>query len=182
MSNFFKAVSFVLRNGASTVLYDSLTELYGLKIFKEFALKTLKLASRKNISVCLVMADLNSFKQLNDKFGHLRGDRALKEVAEVFKKHTRETDIVGRYGGDEFIILLPGTSLSDSFKIIEKIKSSLPETGISCSFGIAEAKFPDSSWLRQNSSATQFWEKFLTDLISKADKLLYKDKRSAKVG
>jgi diguanylate cyclase (GGDEF)-like protein len=68
------------------------------------------------------MSDIDNFKDINDTYGHLTGDKVLKEVAKIIRESIRSTDIAGRYGGDEFVILLPETPLSDALVVAEKIR------------------------------------------------------------
>ncbi|SMC90756.1 GGDEF domain-containing protein [Kibdelosporangium aridum] len=73
-------------------------------------------------SAALLMLDLDNFKSINDRYGHLVGDKHLKGVAEVLKSEVRATDMVGRFGGEEFVILLPGTTQDDAMAIAERIR------------------------------------------------------------
>jgi diguanylate cyclase (GGDEF)-like protein len=73
-------------------------------------------------NAALLMLDLDNFKSINDRHGHLVGDKHLKGVAEVLRAEVRTTDVVGRFGGEEFVILLPGTSQQDAMAIAERIR------------------------------------------------------------
>jgi diguanylate cyclase (GGDEF)-like protein len=85
---------------------DELTGLYNRRGFSELAKKQLQVASRKKNDLFLLYMDLDNMKQINDKFGHEMGDRALVETAEILKRVFRESDIISRLGGDEFVALL----------------------------------------------------------------------------
>jgi len=76
----------------------------------------------------LMMWDLDDFKQVNDRFGHQAGDKALRVIGQILEKGLRQTDFVGRYGGEEFCVLLPGTPMDQAAVVAEKIRKSV-ETG-----------------------------------------------------
>ncbi|HEX2062302.1 MAG TPA: diguanylate cyclase, partial [Thermoanaerobaculia bacterium] len=81
------------------------------------------LATGKTLSVALF--DLDRFKQINDTYGHLMGDRILADVAACLKQHTRVGDLIARYGGDEFVLLLPGTTMEDARQIVSRIRNRI---------------------------------------------------------
>jgi diguanylate cyclase (GGDEF)-like protein len=96
---------------------------------------------------CLVFADLDSFKSINDNYGHDVGDEALVHAVDVFKSRVRHSDLLCRYGGEEFLICLPDTSLEQANKIAEGLRSELQKSPLivsddqclemTCSFGVA---------------------------------------------
>jgi diguanylate cyclase (GGDEF)-like protein len=90
---------------ASLSLVDELTQLRNRRGFYELAGQALKIARRENYQIGIFFMDLNGLKQINDKLGHLAGDQALRDTADVLRKTFRESDIVARLGGDEFIAL-----------------------------------------------------------------------------
>jgi diguanylate cyclase (GGDEF)-like protein len=93
---------------------------------------------RRGESSALLMLDLDNFKTINDKYGHLVGDKHLKDVADVLKAEVRGTDVVGRFGGEEFVILLPGTSLDDAMAVAERIRRRIDDLGtVTVSVGVA---------------------------------------------
>lgn len=107
-----------------------------------------------------VLFDLDHFKQVNDKHGHLEGDRILTEVAAMLKENTRVDDIIGRYGGDEFLLLLPDTESREARMIANRLSRNAPMT---MSFGVATS-----------SSAKDT----LADLITACDERLYQNKNA----
>lgn len=125
---------------------DNLTGIYNRRHFYELASKEIARAKRHNGHLALLIFDLDDFKLINDKFGHSAGDAVLIKVVNIFAENLREYDIVGRFGGDEFLILLPETDLNTANKIAEKLRNLLEKTAIpfeehsfhiTASFGVA---------------------------------------------
>jgi len=146
---------------------DALTAVWSRASFTEQAALELLRATRYRDNVCLIMFDIDRFKSINDQFGHSCGDEALREVAAIAKETLRETDLLGRFGGDEFVVLLPRTSLSQATETANRIRESLerlrlssPAARVTGSFGVAQAK-PDE---------------IFKDLFVRADRALYEAK------
>jgi diguanylate cyclase (GGDEF)-like protein len=96
---------------------------------------------------CVVIADLDAFKEMNDTFGHLCGDHVLAGVGLELLRHIREFDTVGRWGGEEFIFVLPRTDLADAMSFAERLRSAIEDCSFECgghthrvtaSFGVAD--------------------------------------------
>ena len=147
---------------------DSLTGIYNRRYFFELAELEFNRARRYKRPIAMIMIDLDHFKNINDSLGHLVGDQVLSEIASRIQKNSREVDIVGRYGGDEFIILLPETTLEDACILAQRIWNSLTQRPtatrklvlpIQASIGVAGS-----------SSEIEF---SLYKLIDQADQALY---------
>ncbi|OQY07674.1 MAG: hypothetical protein B6I28_05410 [Fusobacteriia bacterium 4572_132] len=118
---------------------DGITNLYIHRVFMSELEKEIKTSYRQNTKLALVMLDIDNFKRYNDEYGHQRGDEVLFEVAEAIRKNIREIDIPCRYGGEEFIIILPFTNQEKARIVAERIKSYLEEeTEVTASFGVTE--------------------------------------------
>ncbi len=102
---------------------DGLTGLFNRRHFFELAERELARARRSGLPLSIVMLDLDHFKQINDSRGHAAGDQVLREVAALFGLVLRETDIVGRYGGEEFAALLPDTTREEALHIAERLRA-----------------------------------------------------------
>lgn len=148
--------------------YDPLTTLMNRRHFFELVEQILADANRFGWSISMIMLDIDHFKQINDKFGHLAGDQVLIEIGSRIKKSLRSKDIACRYGGEEFAVLLPDTDLSQAENAATRLWSqvtSLPVgTGsltlpIGASLGVASKE--------KNTTLA------LDDLISQADQALY---------
>ena len=109
---------------------DSLTGLYNRHYLNEFFGQYLARAGREGTPLACVMIDIDHFKHFNDTYGHLAGDAMLRAVGKLFSKSTRQGDIACRFGGEEFIIILPGASLQDASKRTEEIRRSLEATRV----------------------------------------------------
>lgn len=153
---------------------DDLTQVYNRRYFYEEAEKLLMLSHRYQRPAAMLMLDLDRFKQVNDIFGHRAGDDVLKHFAQICRDTVRETDIIGRTGGEEFAILLPETELDSAFQLAERIRSTVASSAVqltdsalsySVSIGVA---VKDTEILH-----TQ-------ELLSQADKALYTAKEAGK--
>ena len=101
---------------------DGLTGIYNRRYFEQRILEEIERSSRYNGSLALIMLDIDGFKKLNDEFGHLLGDEVLRQVSNIFTQHLRKVDVVCRYGGEEFAILVPETSGANATAVAEKIR------------------------------------------------------------
>lgn len=119
---------------------------------------------KNNLSV--IMFDIDKFKDVNDNYGHLVGDKILIKITEIIKKEIREIDLFARYGGDEFIILNPETKLNNTVELAERLRKKIENAdffevkNVSCSFGVAELKTEDN----------------IDSLLKRLDDALYKAK------
>lgn len=102
---------------------DSLTGLYNHGYLQELIQREIKRAERYPKKFALLMLDLDHFKEINDRFGHQRGDKVLKKVASILTSCCRDTDYVARYGGDEFVVLMPETSSEDARRLAERVRT-----------------------------------------------------------
>jgi len=105
--------------------HDNLTELYNRAYFKE---ELKRLNRSRQLPLSIIIADINGMKLVNDAFGHNMGDRLLKHAARILKKSCRADDILARWGGDEFIILLPTTGVKEAQEVIERILNRCKKT------------------------------------------------------
>ena len=104
---------------------DDLTGLFNQRFFFATLNREVESAVRYSQSLALILLDLDFFKQFNDSFGHLGGDRALKKVGGVLQKMIRTTDLACRYGGEEFVILLPRAGYEQSFSVAERVRKGI---------------------------------------------------------
>ena len=105
--------------------YDSLTQIYNRRRLMEEAEKVLLQSKRFGYFISFLMIDIDHFKMINDRYGHLAGDEILKKLAKVCKDRIRRTDILGRFGGEEFLIILPDANKESVVKVATDIKESI---------------------------------------------------------
>jgi len=106
----------------SQAMRDGLTELYNRRFMEESLTREIRKADRKGDGVSLIMADIDYFKRFNDKHGHALADQLLRKVAKMFERHLRGSDLACRYGGEEFVIILPGASIEKAVEIAEILR------------------------------------------------------------
>jgi len=133
-------------------MVDSLTGLANRRSFEESLRSELARATRFGDSVCVVLADLDDFKQVNDQHGHAAGDEVLKAFAGALRKTVRESDVAGRWGGEEFALVLPGTDAAGGARLAERARAAIEGRrvkmpngdfcAVTASFGVAS--FPES--------------------------------------
>ncbi len=104
---------------------DPLTGLYNRRFLEDRLQAEFSRSERQHQSFCIILADLDSFKAYNDICGHLAGDNALRKVADLMRRSAREMDIVTRYGGEEFCLILPGTGKKESVFVGERIRRAI---------------------------------------------------------
>jgi len=155
---------------------DHLTGLFNRRYLQERFTEELHRSERYNFAFSLAMFDIDNFKILNDTEGHLAGDSVLKEISSIAREHLRINDVLCRYGGEEFAILMPQTNKEEAFMVAERIRNNIrgalahrykkfPHPYITVSMGIAS--FPDDG-------------KGINELIKYADAALYKAKSMGK--
>ncbi|MCF8032000.1 MAG: GGDEF domain-containing protein [Desulfarculaceae bacterium] len=109
---------------------DDLTQIYNRRYFMEMTLRELALGTRHGYPVALLLLDLDSFKEINDELGHLAGDRALASCAATIQRTIRQGDVLGRFGGDEFLVLAPHTGLDSAARLAERIRETMAGQGV----------------------------------------------------
>jgi diguanylate cyclase (GGDEF)-like protein len=151
---------------------DDLTQTYNRRHFMEMARREFSLAARHGHPVSLLLIDLDGFKQINDRLGHLAGDKALAACADIIRRTIRRDDVVGRFGGDEFMVLAPYSDLESAANLAERIRGALAATEVL--LGGRASGFGASIGVVSN----QVQEGDADDLLRQADQALYRAKES----
>ncbi|MBA6288568.1 diguanylate cyclase [Colwellia sp. MB3u-4] len=144
---------------------DELTELLNRREMKYRSSLMLEQAARSHYSVSLLMLDVDHFKKINDTMGHLEGDRVLKKLGQLLKGFGRKTDLISRFGGEEFLIMLPDTNKSDTLLLCSKLHKL-----------IAEIKVGDSSLTVSIGMSICDEQISFIDLFTQADNAVYQAK------
>ena len=155
---------------------DALTGFYNRRQLEERIKQEIASSQRQKTPLCAIMTDIDYFKKVNDTYGHAVGDMVLKTVARVMRSQLREYDVAGRYGGEEFALLLPFTKLKEAKMVAERLRHAIETTiidisdinpdseekeiNVTISLGIYELKSTDNE----------------EDLLKNADKALYQAK------
>jgi diguanylate cyclase (GGDEF)-like protein len=155
-------------------MYDELTRILNRRTFLLHAEKAISLCARKKEPLSLISMDLDNFKRINDLYGHHFGDMVLKEFAASIKKQLREYDLFGRFGGEEFVVLLPGTNEKEAVGIAERFRSIIDNSTV---FSREEVKYTVSlgvvSLIPDDNTTLEF-------LYKLSDNALYKAKENGK--
>ncbi len=155
-------------------LTDSLTGLKNRRQFYQLAIQEFERASRYHSPFSLLMIDLDDFKQVNDRYGHLVGDRALQEISKTFLQCLRKSDLVFRYGGDEFAVLMPETGLEKGIQVCKRLGKAVRHLSLD---GLEGASFSVSQGLALYDGHEDV---SLEQLLSDADRALYAAKAKGK--
>lgn len=153
-------------------LTDSLTGLPNRRAIENWAKRELSAARRHGFPVWAVIADLDHFKSINDNYGHDAGDRVLEQIAQVIRSNTREYNICGRYGGEEFVVILTHVTKEQANAVMERIRLEIQELRFSSGGKdfIATASFGVAG-LQDVSKVS------LAQMLKEADRALYRAKK-----
>jgi len=166
---------FEMMNESVSMLYevathDEKTGLYNNKFFETILEMEIEKAKRGKQKLSLSIIDIDFFKKINDTYGHMKADELLAQLAKVMQKHVRKSDVVARFGGEEFIILLPETNLEKAMKLSSRLRTAiksdkiLKKYNITVSGGVTQYKKGDTK----------------TKIKERADKALYKAKQAGR--
>lgn len=148
---------------------DGLTKIGNHRILIEHLKAGIAEASRTGSSLSIAIFDIDDFKKVNDSKGHVYGDQVLVDVASIMKSNIRATDLAGRYGGEEFMVIFPNTTLSVAKKISERIRQA-----------IENYKFVDGLRITISGGVGQYNNETISELVHSADMKLYRAKRNGK--
>jgi diguanylate cyclase (GGDEF)-like protein len=170
-NNYYKRIQYI--NSKELVRLsttDHLSGAYNRVKFDDELKRWVAYSKEKNIPLSLMILDFDNFKKINDIYGHLIGDNVIIETSALIMNSIRETDIFARWGGEEFVLLLPNTNKVHAVELTERLRISIEshefkEVGrVTCSFGVAQLAYDDD----------------IKSLMQKVDKMLYRAKRAGK--
>jgi len=149
---------------------DHLTNAATRARLEEESRRWMNFCRRQSLPLCMVFVDVDNLKSINDRYGHAMGDVALKEIAELMQNQLRNSDTIARWGGDEFVLLLPNVTLQNAVLLLDRVKSAISKlvldggVTVSCSFGVVQMS-PESTYAQ---------------MLSQADAMMYRSKQSGK--
>jgi diguanylate cyclase (GGDEF)-like protein len=151
---------------------DGLTGIFNRRFFELRIMEEIERARRHGTGLVVIMADIDQFKRLNDEFGHVLGDEVLRQVSSLFHQQLRKIDVVCRYGGEEFALLLTQTNAPHAMNIAEKLRKMVaawqfPGVPRTVTISAGAAAFPDHGTTRD-------------DLVKAADAALYAAKQAGR--
>ncbi|MDJ0851667.1 MAG: GGDEF domain-containing protein [Myxococcota bacterium] len=152
---------------------DPLTQLANRRFLEEQMSKEIKRLARTQQGLSMLVIDIDDFKKLNDRYGHAAGDEFLKQVAGILREHVRATDLVARFGGEEFVVLATGTDLEGGSVLAEKLRTAVAEA----SFIVDETMRPRRATI---SVGVAQYRGSQMDLFNSADAALYEAKSAGK--
>jgi diguanylate cyclase (GGDEF)-like protein/PAS domain S-box-containing protein len=153
---------------------DSLTGLYNRRFFFAFAENEIERTKRYNKNLSIIMVDIDHFKDVNDRFGHLIGDQVLKEISDICLSILRKVDVMCRYGGEEFVVLLPETEESDAAHAAERMCTAISTSRLKTEKGNVSVTVSIGVTELDKSHGT------LEKLLATADKALYTAKEAGR--
>jgi len=152
-------------------IMDSLTEVHTRRYSLDRFQEELERSRTRKIKLSFLMIDVDYFKKFNDQYGHLTGDQILREIADIIKDNVREIDVAGRYGGEEFCVILPDTDREGARYVAERVRQATEttpirayDTTVQTTVSIGISTFPDDG-------------KNINELVDKADWALYRSKK-----
>lgn len=150
-----------LKDATEILQIDPLTQLYNRRRIGQLFEDTFEKAQQEHKKPVLIMADIDHFKSINDRFGHPEGDKVLIKISQLMKRGIRENDLLGRWGGEEFLIILPQTDIDTALFLCDRLRrhvsytSEIDKTPVTCSFGLTLMRDDDTveSFIRRADEA-----------------------------
>ncbi len=174
-NSMFSKIRDLMREYEYSAMVDPLTNLYNRRWLGDMLPRIMQRSQSDQQSLCVIMLDIDFFKQYNDQHGHLAGDCALRILSDAIKQHIRPEDFVTRYGGEEFFLLLPGQNLTATRQIAERLRIAVSETTVQHRDG---RKLPA---LTISVGISEMNDRHTADsLIDVADQALYRAKNSGR--
>lgn len=154
---------------------DALTGLFNFRHFKTVLQAEMDRSKRSGIPTSLVLVDLDHFKVVNDTYGHEIGNRALQHLADILRNEVRTTDIVCRYGGEEFAMIFPETHLNLAVKVADRIRVEIQNTPVPLDDGEVKLTASMGASVYMKTSVLD-----LDDFVDSVDKYLYEAKQTGR--
>ena len=153
---------------------DSLTGLYNRRYLSSYLETQIPLAGSPSAPLSVILVDIDHFKEVNDRFGHIAGDDVLQRLARLLAKFPKGAEIVSRFGGEEFVFVLPGTSLEAAVELAERIRQTVEEAALTKGYGDSEPLTVSAGVAALESGMDIF------DLVGLADRRMYRAKEQGR--
>jgi len=154
---------------------DPLTNTFNRRHFLELSERKIKRTITSNGHASFLLFDLDHFKKINDEHGHIIGDQVLQGIAQTCTKHLRPDDVLGRFGGEEFVILLPETKLEDARNIAERLRLLIAETPFETEIGPINTTISIGVAIKEKTTTMS-----IDQLLSRADRAMYRAKQAGR--
>jgi diguanylate cyclase (GGDEF)-like protein len=154
---------------------DPLTNTFNRRHFLELSERRIKRVQTSNGHASFLLFDIDHFKKVNDEYGHIIGDQVLQGMAQICMNNLRTDDILGRFGGEEFVILLPETKLEDARNIAERLRRLIAETPIETDIGPIRTTISIGIAIKEKTAAIS-----IDQLLSRADRAMYRAKQAGR--
>lgn len=154
---------------------DPLTNTFNRRHFLELSERKIKRTQPSNGHASFLLFDIDHFKKINDEHGHIIGDQVLHGISQICMKNLRTDDILGRFGGEEFVILLPETKLEDARNIAERLRLLIAETSIETEIGPINTTISIGVAIKERASQLT-----IDQLLSRADRAMYRAKQAGR--
>lgn len=174
-NSYFERLAFNLKQLHDLASKDPLTGIWNARAFYDMSNKLIQLEQRTSRPYCTLFIDLDHFKSINDQYGHDAGDAVLRAVSDCIARNSRESDIVGRIGGEEFTVFLPNTDTHGAWQLAEKLRHSAEsllhtfpnseQRAVTLSIGVAQGEITDRS---------------IADIQKRADIAMYEAKKQGR--
>ena len=174
MKRYIDRLSKEVRDYTGKAYMDSLTGLFNRRAFDEYGIELIEKFSIVGKPLAVLTIDVDNFKDINDTYGHSIGDIVLKSIAGSIRKSIRDSDVAFRYGGEEFVVLLPGAGERGSMKVAEKIRSSIERTPVETEAGTLKVTVSIGVTLVRKG------ERDPSEILKRSDIALYKAKKEGK--
>ena len=148
---------------------DGLTQLYNHQAIYEKLVDEIKRSKRYQSNVSILLLDIDHFKRINDTHGHEVGNSVLKKVAERIGNSVRDVDMVGRYGGEEFLVIFPNSNVKQAHNAAERIRKDIEKT-----------EFPEEIKVTISGGVVEYQSENVNELVDKADQQMYRAKQSGR--
>ena len=166
----FEKINFSVEMLYEAATHDKKTNVYNYEFYKTIFEMEFEKAKRGIQNLSLLILDIDFFKKINDTYGHTKADDMLIQMAKIMKKEVRKSDIVARFGGEEFVVLLPGTNAQKATKVVQRLKNK-----------IQSDKFLSKYKLTVSGGLTEYQEKDTPKKMQeRSDKALYEAKESGR--